>query len=374
MASLNRGFWQGKSVFVTGHTGFKGGWLVTWLLEMGARVTGYALAPDTAPAYFELCRLDRKMGSIIGDLLDQAALERALCAAAPEVIFHLAAQSLVRRSYRAPVATFATNVMGTVNVLEAARRIDTVRAIIVVTSDKCYENREWLWGYREADPLGGRDPYSASKACAEIVCAAYRRSFFESGEHPVAVATARAGNVIGGGDWADDRLVPDTIRALGRGDPLVLRNPDAIRPWQHVMEPVGGYIALAERLCLDGAEWGGAWNFGPAEDQVVTTAALVDRIFREWGAGSWQDAGNAAAPHEARSLRLDCSKARQLLGWRSRLSIDETIGLTIDWYRHAVRGERGDMYARSAEQIDYYQRTHRAVVRWLGEVNDAGAK
>ena len=356
MAAMSRAFWQDRSVFVTGHTGFKGGWLLTWLIEMGARVTGYALVPDTSPSYFELCGLNRKMTSITGDIRDQSALERAITTCAPEVIFHLAAQSLVRRSYREPVSTFAVNVMGTVNLLEAARKTDSVRAIIVATSDKCYENRGSLWGYREDDPLGGRDPYSASKACAELVAGAYGRSFFEAPGRSIACATVRAGNVIGGGDWACDRLVPDTIRALDRGNSLLLRNPDAIRPWQHVMEPVGGYLALAERLCLEGARWSGPWNFGPAEDQAVTTAALVDQIFREWGGGKWRDAGDAAAPHEAKSLRLDCSKARQVLGWRPHLTMDQTIGLTIDWYRSALRGERGDMYARSVEQIKFYQR------------------
>ncbi len=354
MGTLNESFWRDRSVFVTGHTGFKGGWLTTWLLEMGARVTGYALAPDTRPSYFELCGLGRRVTSIIGDILDRPALERAISASAPEVIFHLAAQPLVRRSYRDPAATFAVNVMGTVNVLEAARSASSVRAIVVVTSDKCYENREWPWGYREGDALGGRDPYSASKGCAELVVAAYRRSFFDAPGSALACATARAGNVIGGGDWAEDRLVPDAIRALGRGEPLILRNPCAIRPWQHVLEPIGAYLELAERLCVEGERWGGAWNFGPGEDSVVTTAAVVDQVFAAWGAGSWRTPDDAAAPHEAQCLKLDCGKARQVLGWRPRLTLEESIKLTVSWYRRASGGDSNEMYARSAAQIRDY--------------------
>jgi CDP-glucose 4,6-dehydratase len=354
MAALTESFWQGRPVFVTGHTGFKGGWLVTWLLEMGARVTGYALAPDTSPSYFELCGLDRKMASIFGDILDQAALERALRAAAPEVIFHLAAQSLVRRSYREPIATFATNVMGTANVLETTRNVDTVRAIIVVTSDKCYENREWLRGYREGDLLGGHDPYSASKACAELVAAAYGHSFFAAPGCSIVSATVRAGNVIGGGDWAEDRLVPDAIRALSRGEPLALRNAHSIRPWQHILEPVGGYLLLAERLCREGRQWSGAWNFGPTYTNAMTTAALIERIFAEWGGGSWQTLDNSTAPREAQILNLDCSKARHLLGWRPRFTMEETIALTIAWYRSGLRHGQDDMYACSAGQIRHY--------------------
>jgi CDP-glucose 4,6-dehydratase len=353
MGTLNESFWRDRSVFVTGHTGFKGGWLTTWLLEMGARVTGYALVPDTCPSYFELCRLGRRTTSIIGNVLDRPAIERAITSCTPEVIFHLAAQPLVRRSYRDPVNTFAVNVMGTVNVLEAARKVRSARAIVVVTSDKCYENREWPWGYREGDALGGRDPYSASKGCAELVVAAYQRSFFDAPGGALASATARAGNVIGGGDWAEDRLVPDAIRALCRGESLILRNPLAIRPWQHVLEPVAAYLELAEHLYIEGKRWSGAWNFGPAEDSVVTTAELVDKVFAAWGAGSWiPDA--TAAPYEARCLKLDCGKARQVLGWQPRLTLEEAIKLTVSWYRRASAGGGNEMYAHSVAQIRSY--------------------
>lgn len=361
MVNMNESFWLDRSVFITGHTGFKGGWLATWLLEMGARVTGYALPPSTRPAYFELCGLGRRMVSVFGDILDRPELERAIASSMPEVIFHLAAQPLVRRSYHDPAATFAVNVMGTVNVLEAARRTSSVKSIVVVTSDKCYENREWLWGYRESDPLGGHDPYSASKACAELAAAAYGRSFFSAPGSAIASATVRAGNVIGGGDWAEDRLVPDTIRALIRGEPLMLRNPRSIRPWQHVLEPLSGYLDLAKRLCNEGRQWSGAWNFGPSEDHIVATSELVESIISAWGDGSWRPAVNFAAPHEARYLSLDCNKTRRVLGWRPRLTMEESVQLTVGWYRRALcvedeeRCRNGDdMYARSVEQIRNY--------------------
>lgn len=351
MVELNESFWRNRSVFVTGHTGFKGGWLATWLLSMGARVTGYALASDTQPSYFELCRLDRRMTSNIADLLDRSTLEHAMAACEPEIVFHLAAQSLVRRSYQAPVETFAANVMGTVNALEATRKTRSVRVAVVVTSDKCYENREWPWGYRENDRLGGSDPYSASKACAELATAAYERSFFHKLDGPIAIATARAGNVIGGGDWAEDRLVPDVMRALARGCPLVLRNPTAVRPWQHVLDPLAGYLELAQRLYLDGPRWRGAWNFGPATDSALTASALVERIFGSWGGGSWQPAGNTAAPHEAHILKLDSAKARNELGWRPCLSTDEAITLTVDWYKATLSNPTADMFDLTCAQI-----------------------
>jgi len=352
---MNRGFWRGRRIFLTGHTGFKGGWLATWLLEMGALVTGYSLPAETEPSYFQLCNLDRKLVSVTGDIQDRRSLETAITRSQPEIIFHLAAQPLVRRSYREPLLTLAVNVMGTANVLEIARNIDSVKAIVAVTSDKCYENREWLWGYREDEALGGRDPYSASKACAELVTSAYSRSFFDRPESPTACATARAGNVIGGGDWAGDRLVPDAIRALTRDRPVILRNPAAVRPWQHVLEPLSGYLRLAELLATEGAPWNGAWNFGPAEESVISTSALLDLVFHMWGKGEWNAGDNAGAPHEARSLRLDCSKARELLGWRPRLTIVDAARITVDWYRQALLSEPGDMYAFSAAQIHSYE-------------------
>lgn len=356
MAALTESFWRHRSVFVTGHTGFKGGWLATWLLEMGARVTGYALVPDTSPSYFELCGLGRKMTSIVGDIRDQATLERALTACAPDVIFHLAAQSLVRRSYRDPVATFAVNVMGTVNVLEAACKAESVRAIIVATSDKCYHPAPTPNGYEEQDRLGGLDPYSSSKACAEMVTLAYSHSFLDRSGSPAAAATVRAGNVIGGGDWAEDRIVPDAVRALERGAPLVVRNPRAIRPWQHVLEPLAGYLMLGEKLFEDGGKWTGAWNFGPPPRADLTVGEIADLLIAHWGDGSWRHDGELNPPPETACLRLNSMKARRELGWTSRLSADEALHLTVDWYRRAVRHEQRDMYAFSAEQIHQYQR------------------
>ncbi len=353
---LKRDFWRGKSVFMTGHTGFKGGWLATWLTALGATVHGFALAPDTEPSYFALSGLDRELHSIIADVRDADALCAALAAARPEVVFHLAAQPLVRRSYAEPAATFATNVMGTVNLLEAVRRTPSVRAVVVVTSDKCYQNGEFLWGYRESDPLGGRDPYSASKAGAELVCAAYRQSFFDSSNPPVFIATARAGNVIGGGDWSEDRIVPDAIRAFARGDALVVRNPDFVRPWQHVLEPLAGYLALAMRLYLDGAPYADAWNFGPRDDDAVSVSRLADALVRKWGEPArWRVDRPASAPHEHGYLKLDCSAARVRLGWRSRLGLADAIDMTVDWYREALRPCPARMDRTTRAQIARYE-------------------
>lgn len=356
MAGMNSSFWRGRRVFVTGHTGFKGGWLATWLLEIGAHVTGYALPADIGPSYFELCGLGQRLNSVIGDVRDVPALERAMAACAPEVIFHLSAQPLVRRSYQQPAATIAVNVMGTVNVLETARSLKSVRAIIVVTSDKCYYPAPTANGYAEEDRLGGRDPYSASKACAEMVTAAYANSFFERSDIPIAAATVRTGNVIGGGDWAEDRIVPDAIRALEHGEQLMVRNPQAIRPWQHVLEPIAGYLMLVERMVDDGVKWGGAWNFGPAPDSEITVGKLADLLIAHWGDGSWSYARELNPPPETVRLRLNSTKARQELGWTSRLSVEEALRQTVDWYSRAVRHEERDMYAFSAKQIHQYQR------------------
>ena len=354
LSSFDSSFWHDRSVLVTGHTGFKGGWLTTWLAEMGARVTGCALPPESEPSYFQLCALDRKIKSLFLDIRDLTSLDTLMRSAEPEIVFHLSAQALVRRSYRQPLETFATNVIGTANVLEAARESNSVRAIVIVTSDKCYENHELSNSYREEDPLGGRDPYSASKGCAEIVAAAYRRSFFDDPSCPVASATVRAGNVIGGGDWAEDRLVPDAIRALCGRQPLALRHPGAIRPWQHVLEPLRGYLMLGERLCTEGKRWSGPWNFGPDDGDIVTTAGLVDGVFREWGAGSWRRFDQSDAPVEANTLRLDCAKARELLGWRPILNYQSMIKFTVDWYRRALQAEGRDMFKYSVSQIRQY--------------------
>ncbi|EYF01927.1 CDP-glucose 4,6-dehydratase [Chondromyces apiculatus] len=325
-------FYAGKSVLVTGHTGFKGSWLCRWLQRMGARVTGLALPPEQQPSLFVEAGIAKGMTSILADVRDLGALTEAVEAHRPEIVFHLAAQALVRRSYRDPVETFGANVMGTVNLLEACRRAPSTRAIVVVTSDKCYENREWVWGYRENEALGGHDPYSASKACAEIVASAFQRSYFGvSGG--AALATARAGNVIGGGDWSEDRLVADIVRAATKRETTRIRNPRSTRPWQHVLDPLSGYLLLGQRLHEHGQAYAEPWNFGPTEDPLPV-ADLARRLVDSLGRSTLEVAPvDPDAPHEAVALRLDCSKARARLGWRPRLGIEQTLALTADWYR-----------------------------------------
>lgn len=349
-------YWSGRSVLVTGHTGFKGSWLALWLRQLGARVIGYSLAPPTTPSLFEQARVADGMTSTIADVRDLPRLVEVARAAEPEVIFHLAAQSLVRASYDDAPGTYATNVMGTVNVLEAARSLPSVRAVVIVTTDKCYENREWLWGYREDDRLGGRDPYSNSKACAELVTDAYRQSFFAPANHRahrVAIASARAGNVIGGGDWARDRIVPDAVRAFLDGKPLVVRNPRSTRPWQHVLEPLAGYLMLAERLATDGATYGEGWNFGPSDELVLPVGELATELVRAWGdSAAWSSPGDIAGPHEAQLLTLDSTKARTRLGWRSALSIQTSLAWIAEWHKHVARG--GDARVITEQQIERY--------------------
>lgn len=343
---------------MTGHTGFKGAWLSLWLTAMGAEVSGLSLPPATEPSLFELAGLADKSASHFGSIVDPEIVERVVAETRPTVILHLAAQALVRPSYEDPAATFATNVVGTANVLNAARSAPELRAVVSVTSDKCYENREWEWGYRESEPMGGHDPYSASKGCAEIVTAAMRRSYFESASPPedgagagiaVGVGTARAGNVIGGGDWARDRLIPDIVRAFGAGQEVVIRRPDAIRPWQHVLEPLSGYLVLAQHLAQGRAAE--AWNFGPSEDDARPVSWIVERMAERWGDGaSWRVERDG--PHEATLLKLDCSKARNQLGWRPRLSLETTIDWLIDWYKAQLAGE--DMEELTLRQIADY--------------------
>ncbi|MBA3817901.1 MAG: CDP-glucose 4,6-dehydratase [Deltaproteobacteria bacterium] len=348
---MNAAFWRGRSVLVTGHTGFKGSWLALWLQQLGARVTGYALAPPTEPSLFAQARVADGMTSIMADVRDLGRLTDSVGSAAPEIVLHLAAQSLVRASYEQPVDTYATNVMGTVHLLEAARQVPSVRAVVIVTTDKCYENREWLWGYRERDRLGGRDPYSNSKACAELVTDAYRQSFFS--EHGAAVASARAGNVVGGGDWAKDRVVPDAMRAFLTGQPLTVRNPRSTRPWQHVLEPLAGYLTLAERLVTEGRSFAEAWNFGPPDELVLPVGELVTKLAAAWGPGAtWSTPGAPTGPHEATLLRLDISKARTQLGWTPRLSIDTTLAWIAEWHQTVGRG--GDARAITEQQIASY--------------------
>ncbi len=328
---VNSDFWRARRVLLTGHTGFKGSWLSLWLQSMGADVHGLALEAPTTPSLYAEARVGEAMGSTTGDIRDYEAVRSCMAAVRPEIVIHMAAQPLVRLSYSEPVATYATNVMGTVHVLEAARHAGSVRAIVNVTTDKCYENREWVWGYREDEPMGGHDPYSNSKGCAELVTSAYRRSFL--GDSGVGVATARAGNVIGGGDWASDRLVPDILRAFERGAPVVIRNPHASRPWQHVLEPLSGYLLLAQQLITQGQAVAEAWNFGPRDDETRPVRWIVENLAQRWGNGArWElDAGNH--PHEAHHLKLDISKAGSRLGWRPYWSLDAALGRVTDWHR-----------------------------------------
>ena len=347
--------WQGRRVFLTGHTGFKGGWLALWLVSRGAKIRGYALDPCTEPNLFTAASVGTALEDIRGDIRDSRRLTQAINEFAPEVVFHLAAQPLVRRSYADPVGTYAVNVMGTVNVLEAVRTTSSVRAVVCVTTDKCYENREWVWPYRENDPLGGYDPYSSSKACAEIVSAAYRSSFFPTDklhEHHVAVATARAGNVIGGGDWSEDRLIPDLIRGFETKEPVLVRRPNAIRPWQHILEPLNGYIMLAEQLLAGRAQAASSFNFGPRDEDAWPVARVATTVSELWGDGaSWvRDA--APTVHEAHFLRLDASKAYAELGWKPRLSTKEALEWTMSWYIACRNG--ADMAQATATQIVRY--------------------
>ena len=348
--------WNNRRVYLTGHTGFKGSWMSLWLASMGARVHGYALAPEGNPNMFDLARIAETIEHEIGDIRTLDSLENSMKTFAPEVVFHMAAQPLVRRSYANPLETYSTNVMGTAHVLDAVRRIPSVRAVVVITTDKCYENQEWLWGYRESDRLGGYDPYSNSKACAELVTSAYRNSYFpltRFTEHKVAVATARAGNVIGGGDWSEDRLIPDLIRGFLSGLPVNIRNPNATRPWQHVLEPLAGYIALAERLLNNGPEFATAWNIGPADDDALPVSRIADTITAAWGNGASWVSDTAEHPHEAGYLKLDASKARALLGWRPQLSIETALHWLVEWFQAWQRHE--DMQAFTLTQIANYQ-------------------
>lgn len=346
---LDRGFWQGRRVFLTGHTGFKGSWLTLMLEMLGARTNGFSLAPPTDPAMFDLLALASSVDHSIGDIRDRWALEAALAAARPEVVFHLAAQPLVRESYDTPVETFETNVMGTVNLLEACRRVGSVKTVVVITTDKCYENTGTARGYVEGDPMGGHDPYSSSKGCAELAVSAWRDSFLRAAG--IGLASARAGNVIGGGDFAADRLVPDAVRAFAAGQPLEIRNPLAIRPWQHVLEPLAGYLMLAERLHGDTA-FAEGWNFGPAVTDQAPVSRVADLFVAHWGEGAlWvQDAGSHQ--HEAATLMLDCAKAAKRLGWHPKLTLDQALSLSADWYRCWLR--RGDLHAVSKDQINQY--------------------
>lgn len=361
---MNRDFWRGRKVLLTGHTGFKGAWLSLWLAELCAEITGLALAPESEPNLFSLARVkDVLRGHHIADINDRQKLNDVIAATKPEIVLHLAAQSLVRRSYREPVTTFAVNTLGVANLLDAVRAAPSVRAVVVVTTDKCYENREWVWGYRENDPMGGHDPYSASKGAAELVTASMRNSFFApyaAGGHGARIASARAGNVIGGGDFSEDRLIPDIIRGCIVGDgKVVLRNPSAVRPWQHVLDPLSGYLKLAEALAggAEGAD--SAWNFGPDAGDDRAVGEVAEAIVAAIGKGALIKAPQEGAPHEANLLRLDCSKARHKLNWRPALPFDDAIRLTANWYRDWSGGT--DMRAASVRQIHDYEERRRTM-------------
>jgi len=355
---IDKKFWEKKKVFITGHTGFKGSWLSLWLHSLGAIVTGYALTPPTIPSLFELCKIDNPITSIIGDVRNGELLNRAMLEASPEIVIHMAAQSIVRDSYKDPVETYSTNVMGTVNLFEAVRRCKGVKAVINVTTDKCYENREWYWGYRENEPMGGYDPYSNSKACSELVTSSYRNSFFNSKDydaHGVGIASARSGNVIGGGDWAPDRLVPDCVRSILKGEKIIIRNPQAIRPWQHVLEPLWGYLILAQRLYEKGPKYADAWNFGPDDQDARTVEWVVSRMCVKWveNAAYVVDAGNH--PHEAHYLKLDCSKAKSELQWYPKWNLEQAIDKVIEWVQAYREGK--DVNRICQRQIEEYEKT-----------------
>lgn len=350
-----KSFWKEKKVFITGHTGFKGAWLCLWLHLLGAEVSGYALSPPLEPNLFELANLDSLVHSHIADVRDGECLQEIMRATAPDIVIHMAAQALVRESYRTPVDTYATNVLGTAHLLEAVRNCPSVRAVVNVTTDKCYANQEWHWGYRENEPLGGYDPYSSSKGCSELVTAAYRNSFFNPEQHEihgVAVASARAGNVIGGGDWAADRLIPDCIRALIEGEQIVIRSPWAIRPWQHVLEPLSGYLMLAQRLYADGPPFAAAWNFGPNQEDAKPVDWIVRRLCKKWGGATYVIDGGEHL-HEANYLKLDCSKAKAELGWLPRWPLEKALDSIIEWTLAYQDGR--DMREVCLQQIAEYE-------------------
>jgi CDP-glucose 4,6-dehydratase len=353
---VNHSFWRGRRVFLTGHTGFKGSWLSLWLNKLGAETTGYAISPPTQPSLFEQARVAEKILSVYGDIRDFESLKEAIAACHPEVILHLAAQSVVRASYEDPVGTYSSNVMGTAHVLEAVRQLKHPCAIVAVTSDKCYENRDWIWGYRENEPMGGHDPYSNSKGCAELVVGAYRDSFFPPDSfktHGVALASVRAGNVIGGGDWTADQLIPDLMRAFLAGKPCLIRNPSAYRPWEFLLEPLRGYLILAERLTEDGARFASGWNFGPVDADVKPVSWIADELMHLWNDGASWTLDSGAHPHEDHALRLDTTKAAAGLGWRPVLPLNQALGWIVEWYRACRDGV--DMQRTTMNQIERYE-------------------
>jgi len=353
MQVVNPQFWEGKRVFLTGHTGFKGSWLSLWLQSLGAQLYGFALKPPTSPALFDEANVAVSMESMIGDIRDYSSVLSAMQACKPEIIIHMAAQPLVRYSYQAPVETYATNVMGSVHVLEAARQVGSAKAIINVTTDKCYENREWVWGYREDEPMGGHDPYSNSKGCSELVTSAYRRSFFR--RSGIALASARAGNVIGGGDWAKDRLIPDCFSAWLKGQKVKIRYPKAIRPWQHVLESLSGYLLLAEKLYTNGEQFAEAWNFGPNENDTASVEEAIKELASFWAGKAFWEIDGDDHPHEAGYLKLDSSKARTRLGWKPNWDLRTALMKTAQWYQ-AYQSQPEKIREKTLEQITDYMK------------------
>jgi CDP-glucose 4,6-dehydratase len=354
---MNPAFWRGKRVLLTGHTGFKGSWLSLWLQSMGAQVTGYSLVPPTDPSLFEAADVGSGMTSVIGDIRDLTKLQLVFAETQPQIVFHMAAQPLVRYSYVEPVETYSTNVMGTVNLLESVRNTPSVKAVVNITTDKCYENREWIWAYRENEAMGGYDPYSSSKGCAELVSAAYRSSFFnvdDYARHGVALATVRAGNVIGGGDWAQDRLIPDILAAFEQERAAKIRNPNSVRPWQHVLEPLRGYLTLAERLHDDGVAYAEGWNFGPVDEDAKSVGWIVEKMVGLWGETSNWESDAAEHPHEANYLKLDISKARNRLNWHPALRLEDALKLIVEWTKQ--RKSAVDVRALTLAQIHTYQK------------------
>lgn len=342
ITKANFSFWKNKKVFITGHTGFKGSWLSLMLSQLGSDIYGYALQPPTKPSLFEEANIGQLIKSHIGDIRDYNNLLSVLQHVSPDIVIHMAAQPLVRESYKNPIETYSTNVMGTVNLLEAIRHTPSIKAVVNVTTDKCYENQEWIWAYRENEPMGGYDPYSNSKGCSELVTSSFRNSFFNSKEyskHGVAIATARAGNVIGGGDWAEDRLIPDFIRSITKGEKLKIRSPYAIRPWQHVLEPLTAYLILANKLFENGTECAQAWNFGPDDSDAKNVEWITSKICNLWGENASYEIDNNPQPHEANYLKLDCSKAKALLGWYPRWDVEKSLSYIVDWNKAFLKGE-----------------------------------
>lgn len=345
--------YKNKKVLITGNTGFKGAWLSMWLNKLGANVMGYSLEAPTNPSMFQICELDKKIDTVIKDIRDEACLTNLFNKFKPDIVFHLAAQPLVRYSYKFPRETYETNVMGTVNVLEAAKNVDSVQAVVVVTTDKCYENKEWVYGYRESDSLGGYDPYSSSKGCAELVVSAYKNCFYN--ERRIGLATVRAGNVIGGGDWAEDRLIPDFIRAVSKNKSILIRNPLAIRPWQHVLEPLSGYLWLGALMLKDKEKYSNAWNFGPRDTDILSVEQVLKIAIKNWGNGSFE-VDKSEQPHEANLLKLDISKANSFLKWYPVYDVNMAIYKTIEWYKTYYENKNEDMYEYTLKQIEDYEK------------------